>query len=121
MIVDAYAAVDYYQKTVELSWIIVEADGIEVNPTSLAFGEIKRGGNATSSFTVTSITNETLVVEIEYPPFPISGWHMEANPENFTLELGKKQTVTVAIFVFETAALGPCRAELKVKASITND
>ncbi len=120
LIAGAYAVVDYYQKTVELSWIIIEADGIEVDPTSLMFGEIKRGWNATSSFTVTSITEETLFVEIEYPPFPISGWHIVANPENFTLGAGQKQTVTVTIFVFETAALGPWKTELKVKASVEN-
>lgn len=120
-IVGAYAVVDYYQKTVELSWTIVEADGIEVDPTSLSFGEIKQGRNATSSFNVTSITDEKLFVEIEYPPFPISGWYIVANPESFALEPGQKQTVTVTIFVFETAVPGGCRTELIVKASTKND
>lgn len=119
-IVGAYAVVDYYQKRVELSWIIVEADGIEVDPTSLSFGEIEQGGSATSSFTVMSITDETLSVEIEYPPFPISGWYIVANPEIFTLEPRQQQTVIVTIFVFETAVPGGWETELIVKASPTN-
>lgn len=111
----AVVGVHYYQKYVQLGWRVVESEGIEVFPDALMFGDIEQGRNATSSFTVTNVADVALNVTISHV-ITLCGWGITTTPNNFILEVGEPQTVTVTIWTSELTQPGNYAHDLEVTA-----
>lgn len=117
-------AVDYYQKTVQLGWTVVPAEGIEVFPDVLMFGEIEQGKNATSSFTVSNVADTPLNVTIPdlVPSYVamimdhLGSYMIDVEPNTFILEVNQTQTVNVTIVTEEALETGTYTAKLTVTA-----
>jgi len=108
------ATVQQYTKVVSVSWKVVPAEGIDVFPDALMFGEIQQGQTAMSSFTVTNVADVALNVTVT-APITLGTYAVYVDPNNFILEVGETQTVNVTIDT-QLASPGTYTAEIWVTA-----
>ena len=108
----------YYQKSVELTWVVVENEGLEVSCEGIMFGSIARGSSKTAEFWVKNVAETPLNVSI-YPilaTLELYPCEIIVAPQNFILDVNQTQTVAVTIVVPYNATLGERYNVLVIKA-----
>lgn len=109
------AAVSYYQKIVEINWVVVESEGLEVSCKGIMFGSIEQGKNKTAEFWVKNVAETQLNVSITWIQ-TLGGIGIVVEPQNFILDVNQKETVAVTIAVSEITELGGHDNELIITA-----
>lgn len=113
--VTVYAA-GYYQKTVEVNWVVVESKGIEVSTSRILLGEIPQGSSKSASFWVKNTSSETLYVRIMWP-ITLNGITITVNPNTFFLKPNQTKNITITITVAEFVSPGPYNTTLYITAT----
>jgi hypothetical protein len=109
----AYAA-GYYQKHVEVNWVVVKGEGIEVS-SNIVLGEIPQGSSKTTSLWVKNAASEPLRVSITLP-LTLNGITITVSPQSFVLNPGQNRTVTVTVSVADFVSTGPYSTTLLITA-----